>query len=340
MKLRLKALGLLLLFCLATCSAAPKYVFFFIGDGMGLGAVSLSNLYNRTINGTDTLLTMMQLPVTSFAFTHSASSPVTDSAAAGTALATGHKTNNTMLGVTPDSAAVNSIATVLHDHGFGVGLVTSVAPDDATPGAFYAHQPNRSMFYEIGCDAARSGFEFIAGANLRGLKDKKGKPTDLMETLEANGVAVVRGLEALDNTDSRRIMLLGKDLAKNNAIGYTIDSLETTYKLPAITQACLDHLLKVSPDKFFMMVEGGDIDHGAHGNDAATTVMETLEFDKALRIAYNFYLRHPDETLILVTADHETGGLMLANKDLHYTMSPAYLRYPRMSKDAFSDYCK
>ena len=117
---------------------APKYIFYFIGDGMGMAQVLSAQVYNRTVLGNTDPILMMQFPVASQVTTHSASSPVTDSAAAGTALATGHKTDNGMLGVTPDTVAVTSIAKELFDRGYGVALVTSVPPDDATPGAFYA----------------------------------------------------------------------------------------------------------------------------------------------------------------------------------------------------------
>lgn len=336
--MRLRLLFTLSLAVIATImSAQAKYVFYFIGDGMGVGAVSLAQSYNRMVLGSDERLLMMQFPVTSLAWTYSASSPVTDSAAAGTALATGHKTNNGMLGMDADTVAVTSIATTLHDMGYGIGLVTTVAPDDATPASFYAHQPRRSMFYEIGCDAAASGFEFIAGASLRGEK-KNGEPTDLLQIMEQNNVAVVHGLDELSQTQSRRVVLLGTNNPSANEIGLTIDSIEGALTLPAMTQACLDHLMANSPDRFFMMVEGGSIDHAGHSNDAATSVRETLTFDQSLRIAYDFYLQHPDETLIVVTADHETGGLALGNTQLGYKIEPSYLQYPRMSKDAFSTY--
>ncbi len=337
MKLRIGLLTLLLS-AMGCFASTPRYIFYFIGDGMGMGAVSLAQVYNRTVLGNDKPLTMMQMPVASAAFTHSASSPVTDSAAAGTALATGHKTNNRMLGVTPDTTEVVSIAGILHDNGYGIGLVTTVAPDDATPGAFYAHQPDRAMFYEIGRDAAASGYEFIAGANLRGLKDDKGNATDLMNVFEENDVSVVRGIDGLDDVKSRKILLLNTDTVHSNDVGYAIDSIPGVLTLPHMTQACLNHLMENTPDRFFMMVEGGSIDHAAHPNDAATVVMETINFDRTLKIAYDFYLSHPDETLIVVTADHETGGLALANRYLHYNIEPRYLQYQKMSKERFIEY--
>lgn len=334
MNLRRVVLSLISVLCVISVQAQAKYIFYFIGDGMGIGAVTTAEAFVRQTRGEQSRLTMTQLPVASLATTFSASSPVTDSAAAGTALATGKKTRNGMLGVTPDSAAAVSIATKLHEAGYGVGLVTTVAPDDATPGAFYAHQPSRSMYYEIGRDAAASGFEFIAGGNLRGYKGN-----DLMAVLEESGMAVVRGMDQLKETESRRIFLLDKDTTRVT-VPYAVDSLEGYLTLPDMTQACLDHLLKNSPERFFMMVEGGSIDHAAHGNDAAATIVETVNFDNALKIAYQFYLQHPTETLIVVTADHETGGMIYANAALHYYAHPEYLPYVRMSKEKLSEYCK
>ena len=162
----------------------PKYIFYFIGDGMGMGHVAATQAYNRMILGSEEPLLMMQFPVAGMLTTHSASSPVTDSAAAGTALATGYKTKNGMLGMDTDSVAVESIAAQLFSKGYGIGLVTSVPPDDATPGAFYAHVPNRGMYYDITVQAAQSGYQFLGGSKLRGTTDKEGNPNDLIDVLK------------------------------------------------------------------------------------------------------------------------------------------------------------
>lgn len=336
----LLSVALMLATILGVQAKTPKYVFYFIGDGMGVGAVSLTHSYGRMVLNNDTLLTMMKFPVTSLSFTHSASSPVTDSAAGGTALATGHKTKNGMVGMTADTVAVTSIATLFQSKGYGIGLITTVSPDDATPASFYAHQPYRGMYYEVGCDLANSGFEFVAGAGLRGLKNSNGNSTDLLAVLKQNKVAVVHGLEAFNRVKSEKVLLLGENPVNANEMGYVIDSISGQMSLKDMTQAGIKHLKKYSPDKFFMMVEGGSIDHAGHANDAATLVMETIGFDEALKLAYDFYLAHPEETLIVVTADHETGGLSLANRLLHYNIEPKYLQYPKMSKEAFSDLCK
>ena len=129
--------------CVALTSLAqqPKYIFVFIGDGMGISPVQAAEAYNREVLADGTSLTMLQFPVASMCQTYSASNPITDSAAAGTAIATGSKTRNGMLGMDADTVAVASIAAQLHEMGYGVGICTSVSADDATPGAFYAHVP-------------------------------------------------------------------------------------------------------------------------------------------------------------------------------------------------------
>ena len=288
---------------------APNYIFFFIGDGMGIAQVTNAQLYNARVLGNSTPLLSTTFPVASMATTHSASSDVTDSAAAGTALSTGHKTVNGMLGVTPDSVAVTSVAKKLFDAGYGVGIVTSVAIDDATPGAFYAHVPSRSQYYDIGRQLAECGYQFAAGASLRGAFDKQGNPTDLMKYFDEANVSVSYGLDSIDTTAQRLLVLSPFHKEKQNEIGFTIDSIAGALTLPALTRAGLDQLKRTSPDRFFMMVEGGNIDHAGHGNDGGTILREVINFNQALQEAYDFYLAHPDETLIVVTADHETGGM-------------------------------
>lgn len=323
-----------------SATEAPKYIFYFIGDGMGMAQSLAAQVYNRTVLKGDSAILMFRFPVASMSTTHSASSPVTDSAAAGTALATGSKTRNGMLGVTPDSAAVTSIAKQLSDKGYGVALVTSVPPDDATPGAFYAHVPSRSMYYEIGTQAAESGYDFIAGSNLRGLKDKEGNPTDLLEHFAKNGVDVAHGLDQLAQSKSSKVILLNPEEIDYHQIHFTIDSVEGAMNLPDMTLAAMNHLAKNGRDRWFMMVEGGNIDYGGHANDGGTIIKEVLNFNQALQHAYDFYLAHPDETLIVVTADHETGGMGLGNNTVGYDLHLEYIDYQKISKDSFAELCR
>lgn len=313
---------------------SPKYIFYYIGDGMGMGPVVAAETYNRVVLNSDKPLTMMQMPVVGWCMTYSASSTITDSAAAGTALSTGNKTNNGMLGVTPDTTDVVSIAKKLQALGYGIGITTSVAPDDATPGAFYAHVPSRAMFYEIGVQMAGSGYEFLAGAGLRGTM-KDGKETDLLKHFADNKVQIVRGPKEIANIKSEKVLLLNPEGTADYDIGYTVDSIPGVLSLPVIAETCLKHLEKTSPDKFFMMVEGGNIDHALHANDGGAAVKEILNFDQALAVAFDFYQKHPDETLIVVTADHDTGGMALVKNG-----GLANIDYQRVSKESFNEYCR
>lgn len=331
--------GALLLSSSVSYSANLKYIFYFIGDGMGPAAVTNAQIFNKEVMGNQDPLLMTTFPVVSMITTQSASSDVTDSAAAGTALATGHKTKNGMLGMNADTIAVNSIAKILFDNGYGVGLVTTVAIDDATPGAFYTHVPNRSMFYEIGKDLAESGYQFAAGASLRGTRDKEGNDNGLMDMFKNNNVAVSYGLEGIDPKAKKQLVLSPFHDQMSNEVGLAIDSLENALTLPEMTQACLDHLMRTNPGKFFMMVEGGSIDHNGHSNDGGASVREVKNFDNALKIAYDFYKKHPNETLILVTADHETGGLSVGCKATGYSVRPHVASGQKISKDKFGDYC-
>ncbi len=316
---------------------APRYVFYFIGDGMGVQPVLAAQAYSR-IKGLDTPL-MLTFPAVGMVTTHSASSPVTDSAAAGTALSTGSKTRNSMLGMNADTIAVESVAKKYQAKGYGIGIATNVYPDDATPGAFYAHVPNRGMTAQIGKQAAESGYQFIGGSYLRGLKDKEGNDTGVLQAFKDNNVDYVKGIKEARASKSEKVFMVYPDSVAHIA-NYTIDSIPGFVSLPDITQTCLDHLLKVSPDKFFIMIEGGNIDHAAHGDDGGTVIKDILNFNEGIQVAYDFYLKHPDETLIVVTADHNTGGMSLGNSYLSYTASPLYIDYQRISKDAFNDEMK
>ena len=318
---------------------APKYIFYYIGDGMGFNHVLNAQIFSDEVLRADSTLTMLRFPVASMARTHSASSDVTDSAAAGTALATGRKTRNNMLGMDADTVAVTSIAKTLFDKGWGVGLVTTVAIDDATPGAFYAHVPSRSEYMAVGRQLAESGYQYAAGAGLRAARDKDGSRIPLLDYFAEQGVTVACGPEGLA-TEADRLLVLSNDTVKTWNVGYTVDSIPGALTLPAMTAAGIRQLSRVSPDRFFMMVEGGNIDHAGHANDGGTIMREVINFDQSLALAWQFYLAHPDETLIVVTADHETGGMSIGTTTTGYSVRPAVAAAQKVSKEEFSEYVK
>lgn len=330
--------ALTLILALPLNAQQAKYIFYFIGDGMGPGHIMMTDTYKRKALGDSLPLNMLQLPVQSFATTYSASSPVTDSAAAGTALATGVKTRNSMIGMSPDTVAVNSIAKYLHDNGYGVALMTNSAADDATPGAFYAHVANRHQHYDIGRQAAESGYELITGAALRGMT-KDGEPTGLDEYIASQGVELLTSPEAVAASDSRRIILIPETSLWDWDMGYSVDSIKGMMNVSDFTETAISHLSRHTPDKFFMMIEGGSIDHASHANDGGAVVREVLSIDNGISAALDFYRQHPDETLIVITADHETGGMTVGNNYTGYMACPEYLVPQKISKELFSRYC-
>lgn len=334
---------LMFLICLlSVCNlwaASPKYIFYFIGDGMGLGHIMITEAYNRTVLNNDEHLTMLQFPVTSMATSYSANRHITDSSAAGTALSTGNKTNNYMLGVTPDSVPVFSIAKALKDNGYGVGIATTVTLNDATPAAFYGHAPNRKLYYEIGKGIIGSNYEFFAGYNLISKNNNKGEKTDLYEKIEKDGYKIVKGKEEYEKIKNHnKIILLNKPNRAGHC-GYTVDSMgNDNFNVPYLTQTCMNHLQKNSPKKFFMMIEGGNIDWIAHANDPGV-VKSILDFNEGIKIAYDFYKKHPDETLIVVTADHNTGGMTFGVRG-NKRVTLKNLDYQKVSISMFQEYCK
>lgn len=294
--------------------ATPKYVFYFIGDGMGVGQVqALRTYYKNTDDADCNLQHFYQFPVAGIMSTYSGDNDITDSAAAGTALACGTKTRNGMLGMDADTVALTSIARRMKQAGRGVAVMSSVSLDDATPGAFYACRPNRGQYYEIARQGAVSGFDFLAGAYFRDPYGVRAKTKgNVFAEYEANGYTIVRGktgYEEAVNAGAHRVLWLDADTTTENTIDYAIDARGNDMTLPQMVESGIDFLYKHYPKGFFMMAEGGAIDHMGHGNDAAGVIRETKEFDAAIRVAYEFYRLHPQETLIIVTADHETGGL-------------------------------
>ena len=294
-------------------------------------------------------LCMTQFPYSGQAATFSASNGITDSAAAGTCLASGKKTNNGVLGQDAEGQDVRTVAEILKAQGWGVGIMTSVAIDHATPGAFYAHVPSREMYYEIGKQLAFSDFDFFGGAafhqpNLSRLvgnpKSVMGKRTNLYDLCEEQGYTLAHGFEEAQRLmDAKKMILMqstdGIDRNKPSYnIPYAIDRKADDLTLEQIVRTAIP-FLSSKHERFFMMVEGGMIDYASHGNDAATAFGEVIAMDEALRVAYAFYKAHPDETLIVVTADHETGGMALGNSD--YTLNLQLLQHQHCSAWILSD---
>lgn len=309
-----------------------KYVFYFIGDGMGFSHIALTEAYLSSKEGgiASKPLTFTQFPVMGMATSYSASNNITCSSAAGTALASGYKTNNGMLGVLPDTTDINSIAVKIHDAGFPVGIMSSVTIDHATPAAFYGHSAKRSDYYGIANQLSVSGFEFFGGGGFEGAKDKRNSDKNIYDVVAENGYAVAYGLEDYKNIKDKyeKIILFQEDDKANDILPFVYDRKENDLTLPQVVEAAIDFLN--SKEGFFIMAEGGKIDWAAHGNDVAGTIFETLDMDEAIAVAYEFYKQHPNETLIVVTADHETGGVALG-REKGYTFDLTIIPEPSVS---------
>jgi alkaline phosphatase len=302
----------------------PKYVFLFIGDGMGLAHVTFTEDYIAAKNGIHGSgnVSFTQFPITGLVTTYSANTLVTCSSAAATALSTGHKTNNNMMGVAPDSVTYfASLTYPLHRAGYKIGIATSVSIDHATPGGFYATSLSRSNYYDIAAQAASSDFEFFAGSGFIYPQGKNNDQPDIYEQLETAGYRLVRGSEGAAQLtgNAEKTVLVQAEGKDHRALPLAIDRHEDDLTLSQITRAAINTL--DNPKGFFAMIEGGQIDWAAHSNDGAAVIHETIDLSEAVKIAVDFYNQHPDETLILVTADHETGGMALG-RDGKYAVNP------------------
>ncbi|MDR0745196.1 MAG: alkaline phosphatase [Mediterranea sp.] len=322
-----------------------KYVFYFIGDGMGVNQVNGTEMYladaeeNRI--GVKSLQ-FTQFPVINMASTFSATNAVTDSSAAGTALATGEKTYNGAIGLDDRKQRLTSVAEKAKRSGKKVGVTTSVSVDHATPAAFYAHQPDRSMYYEIALDLPKANFDFYAGGGF--LKpnttyDKQEAP-GIFPIFEEAGYTIARGYNDFKakSSSAKKMILIQEEGAPAGvrSLSYAIDRNESDLTLSQITESAISFLTKNNSKGFFLMVEGGMIDWSCHDNDAATTFREVVDMDNAIKIAYEFYKKHPKETLIVVTADHETGGLGLGKGK--YEMNLKALKYQKQSTGILSSH--
>ncbi|MDR2448406.1 MAG: alkaline phosphatase [Prevotellaceae bacterium] len=307
--------GLWLFMASSSCQApqpvskTPKYVFLFIGDGMGLAQVAATEAYLSAKEGTvgSKNLPFSNFPVIGLMTTFSANRYVTCSSAAGTALSTGNKTNNNMLGIAPDSTKLTSITYKIKNAGYKIGIATTVGVDHATPAAFYASATSRSSYYDIALQLPATNFDFFAGGDFIAPTGRKNDRPDVRQIITDAGYTIVRDHKAVAGVKEKVILLQPGN--KGSELPYAIERTGEDLTLPQITAAAIEFL--DNEKGFFAMIEGGKIDWACHSNESATSVYETIDFANAVQCAIDFYNQHPDETLIIVTADHETGGLAL-----------------------------
>lgn len=347
---QLTSLFLILSIFIVSCSAPKtqeqeakkaKYVFFFIGDGMGIAHRSLTENYLSALKDeiSTTQLAMTSLPITGVSTTHAATRRITDSAAAGTALATGSKTSVGTLGLSVNHTdTLLPITYFVQKKGYKTGLVTSVSLNHATPAAFYAHVPTRGEYYKIAQQGAASGIDVFAGGGLKHPKGKDNDQKDAYLIFEEAGYTIVRGknnIEAIAQT-SGMFYLENQRLGPSADMPYAVDYNPNDYTLADFTRKSTQ--LLDNPNGFFLMVEGGKIDWASHSNDAVGVIHDMIDFDNAVAEALKFYQNHPDETLIIVTADHETGGLSLGYTETKYDGELKLLNNQKASIDVISEH--
>ena len=296
----------------------PKYIFYFIGDGMGFSHVSIAENYLHYLENDGAIgnqcLSFTKFPVLGMASTYSASNNITCSSAAGTALSCGVKTNNGFLGVAPDSSAIYSIATALQAKGYRIGVGSSVNINHATPAAFYGHSSDRNDYYTLALQLGESQYNYFGGGGFLDPQGKAGDQPSAYDIAQEKGYPIVHGYQAGKFNEMDRLFLLQTEEKRDRDLVSPSDRTAEDLTLSQVVKAGIEVLHTPENTPFFLMVEGGKIDWFAHANNAKATIEETLDFSKAIEVALEFYRQHPDETLIVVTADHETGGFTMGRK--------------------------
>ena len=278
-----------------------KNIIFLIGDGMGASQVYAGLVANKGE------LYLRTMPVAGFNKTNSIDDLITDSAAGATAFSIGEKTYNGAIGVDADTIPKKTLLEIAVEKGLGTGLVSSCAITHATPASFIAHQPNRNMYEEIAADFLNTDIDvFIGGGKNHFNKRKDGR--DLLFELEIKGYEVVTTMDSLEFTKGEKVAALIHEEHPQPAMLGRGDMLKTA------SEFAINNLNK-NKNGFFLMIEGSQIDWGGHDNNVPYIVTEMLDFDQALGEVLKFAAKD-GETLVVVTADHETGGLSISGGDL------------------------
>jgi len=290
-----------------------RYVFLFIGDGMGAAQVTVANIFatKRNSHGIElSPLSFPQFPVSGTISTLNSKGAVTDSAAAATALASGRKTINGVINMDATlTKEFKTIAEYAKEAGMRVGIITSITLNHATPAGFYARTPSRDNYYDIAVQLANSNFNFFGGGAISQRRGANGNQRDAVEIATANGFTFVNTLEGFNALRPGIGRVIAVNPGSSGAMPYEIDRRENELSLADFTRKGIE--LLENPGGFFMMIEGGNIDTAGHANDPGAVIHDVIAFDNAVRVALEFAQRHPRETLIVVTADHETGGMSI-----------------------------
>ena len=312
--------------------ASPKYVFMFIGDGMSSPQTNSAQIFNG-LNEPGLIeldkLTFTQFPVVGLQYTQDSTSFCPDSASTATSLSSGYKTHSGVIGMGVDRVTPGvTIAEMLHDKGWKIGIVSTVTINHATPAAYYAHIASRNDYYDIGLQMAESGFEYFAGGSVNQAYEGE---RSIYEVLEDNGYLVTNDRDTILslNSSSGKVYAYSPVLQDDGAMPYALDAPADSLRLKDFVKKGIDVL--DNETGFFMMVEGGKIDWAGHANDALANISDTIALDEAVEVAVEFAKNHPDETLIIVTGDHETGGMTIGYAATGYNTAFDILRNQKCS---------
>ena len=335
---------------------APKYVFLFIGDGMSypqiqstsdyLGALkdedywqaepSLDDNQGAILDGPQ-YLNFMNFEAAGSAVTYDSNSFCPDSASTATSISTGHKTysgtiNMDETGATPYETIAEQLKA---QKNWEIGVISSVNLNHATPAAFYAHQASRNNYYEIGQELIASDFDYFAGGGLLSPTGKEEDQANLYDLAKEAGYTVAMTHEEAEavGADTEKAILVDENLADGDAMAYELDRTEEMWSLADYVEKGIEVL--DNDNGFFMMCEGGKIDWACHANDAASSIHDTMALADAVQVAMDFAKDHADETLILVTGDHETGGLTIGFAGTDYD---TYLNLLESQKISFAKF--
>ncbi|MFO7714520.1 alkaline phosphatase [Desulfosarcina sp.] len=344
--------AMLLLIATTAMAMQPKYVFFFLGDGMSATQIQATEAYLTTYNGgsateaadllsPENRLNMSKMPVVGMQTTYDAHALMTDSASSATAFACGLKTRSGVIGMDDTKTfSYKSIAQLAHENGKKVGILSSVSLDHATPAAYYASVTSRDFMNNIATQLANTGYAFFGGGGLAsptGPKKDGDTGENVWNLLADNGYEVRDSREsilALKDDPRDKVVCINPVLPGSAAMPYAIDKPEENLSLAEMTEVAIANLYEDGrrgkrfdkgrkwghrrDEGFFIMVEGGKIDWACHANDAVATIGDMLDFDNAVGVALDFYKKHPHETLVVVTGDHETGGMTIGHATTGY----------------------
>ncbi|MDR1278366.1 MAG: alkaline phosphatase, partial [Treponema sp.] len=319
-----------------------KYVFLFIGDGMAMSQISSTEVYATARSSKDINITRLgftQLPISGLTTTYDAGTFITDSASAVTAIATGNKTLSGVINMDPGKTkSFKTIAEYAHEAGMKVGIVSSVTLDHATPAGFFAKVPSRSNYYDIAVQMVQSGFEYFAGGGLLQPTGKNSDQADAIQLARGAGYTYVNSKAAFEalRPGAGKVLAINGTLQDSGSMPYELDRQSSDLSLADYTRKGIE-LLSDNPQGFFMTVEGGKIDWACHANDAGAAIHDVIAFDNAVKAALDFARAHPQDTLIIVTGDHETGGMTIGFAGTQYDTFFDKVALQKKSFIAFND---